>query len=121
MEGLKVLLLENNSVGSRVANMPSLHSEKEGIRKAGTGRINTIPQRMSLIKKHPVPTVGPGRNFHLACGETRGITSKVAVIYLLWGVSWVPCIWELWEVPLAQCRNPSLINALSVCYDTFKC
>lgn len=63
MCGLKVLLLENNSVGARVANMPSLHGEKEGIRKSGTGRIGTIPQRVSLIKKHPIPVVWNWKKF----------------------------------------------------------
>lgn len=89
VEGLKVLLLENNSVGARVANI-SLHSETEGIREAGAGRTNTIPQRVSLIKITRHQQYGPGRNFHLACSKSTGITPKVAVVYLSWGTSQVP-------------------------------
>lgn len=61
--GLRALLLENNSVGARVADMPPAHSETERMRKLSTGRINTIPQRVCLIKKHPVPEVQAWEKF----------------------------------------------------------
>lgn len=61
--GLRALLLENNSAGARVADMPSVHSETERTRKLSTGRINTIPQRVCLIKKHPVPEVRAWKKF----------------------------------------------------------
>lgn len=101
MEGLKVLLLENNSVGARVANVLSPHSEKEGIRMSGTGRISTIPQRVSLIKKHPAPAVWAWKKFLFGKWLSRGIIFKVTVIYLWWGTLQIPSTWESWEGPPA--------------------
>lgn len=74
--------------------MPSVHSEAERIRDSGTGRINTIPQRVCLIKKHPVPAGWAWKKFPFGMWREQRNYTQGCCHLLAAGTSWVPRIWE---------------------------